>query len=93
MNDFPEPTPAVIAATLMRAKEMVAKGASLESALANAATTDQCDGYAGFKVYEAVRNAVDAVLPKGVLRVKFSDLAKPEDVQDVLHQAWLVVSS
>ena len=91
MND--EPTPEVIAAALVRARELVTAGKSLETALAEATTTAQCQGFMGFKVYAGARSAVDVVLPQKVSRANFSDTATPDKVTDVLHQAWLVVTS
>lgn len=91
MND--EPTPEVIAAALVRAKELVTAGKTLETALAEATTHAQCQGYMGFAVFRDARAAVDVVLPDKVSRANFSDTATPDKVLDALHQAWLVVTS
>ena len=88
-----DPTPQVIGAALARAKELVTQGATLETALAQATTHAQCQGFQGFKVYSAARSAVDVVLPTNVSRVNFSDTASRDKVVDMLHQAWLVVTS
>ena len=88
-----DPTLDVIAAALVRAKELVTAGKSLETALAEATTTAQCQGFMGFKVYAGARRAVDFVLPDKVSRANFSDTATPDKVTDLLHQAWLVVTS
>ena len=93
LDNAPEPTPEVIAAALVRAKELVSEGASLETALSNATTHAQCQGFMGFKVFAAARSAVDVVLPEGVSRANFSKTATPDKVTDILHQAWLVVTS
>ena len=82
-----DPTPEIVGAALARAKELVTSGASLETALAQATTHAQCQGFMGFKVYAAARTAVNAVLPKNVSRVNFSDTATPDKVLNVLEQA------
>lgn len=88
-----DPTPEVVGAALARAKELVTAGKTLETALAEATTHAQCQGFQGFKVYAAARTAVDAVLPKNVSRVNFSDTATPKKVLDVLEQAHQGVTS
>lgn len=57
MND---PTPEVIVHALKNAKDLILRNRklSLATALARATTTPQCQGFPGFKVYEAVRVAV-----------------------------------
>lgn len=61
-----EPTNEVIVAALSRAKFLMGRnnGFDLIQALAQATTTTQCAGVAGYKVFRDVRAAVAPMLPQ-----------------------------
>ena len=60
-----EPTKEIIVAALARAKFLMGRnnGWDLIRALAEATTTPQCSGVAGYKVFRDVRAAVTPLLP------------------------------
>lgn len=61
-----EPTKEIVVAALARAKFLMGRnnGWDLIRALAEATTTPQCNGVAGYKVFRDVRAAVAPLLPE-----------------------------
>ena len=88
-----EPTPEIIADALRRAKELIERDLKIDliRALAEATTTAQSQGVAGFKVFRDTRAAVTKCIPPSSNLVFFNDTASTQQILDVLDKAITVV--
>ena len=89
-----EPTTHDIGEALGRAHTLMQKNQDWDviRALAESTTTATCNGVEGFRVFAAVRKAVEDTLPKGVTLPDLTKKARREQMAAV-QQARMVVTS